>query len=193
MILRMRLVVLTLTAIAGGVMGGSCEGPVDSQAEKRFRQSLGNTSITFYPTVTRSPNLGYDEVSQQSLAAHFTEARLATVALSPTRVEMPARPSHNQSKMWRESAEAFAAYVHANPPQTSYAAVAEFLFNRDDEPIGIHMYLADVNGVLAYGVEMNSHHEIFVRNRPKTLTDATRTLIEHLTIDLGRNGKAPER
>lgn len=181
---RMKLVTLALTVLAAGTMGGSCSSPIDPQMEKQFRQSLGNTSIAVYPTVTRNPELAYELVSQQKLAAHITDAKLATVTLSLARVEMPAKPSHNQLKMWRESAEAFAAYVRANPPPTDYALVAEFLLNRDNEPIGIHMYLTDAKGVLAYGVGLNSHHEIFARNKPKSVEDATRTLIEHLRVDL---------
>jgi hypothetical protein len=181
---RFRIAVLATTAIAVALLGGNCQGPVDPAAERQFRARLGEMSITVFPSIVRSERLDYDVASQMELIAHFTKARLAKAYASGVEITVPSEPSYDQSRMWRASAEAFAAHIRNTRPDSDYALLAEFLMNGRGEPIGIHAYVADAAGRLSYGVGLNSHHAVFSRNNPKTLADAIRVLLEYLEEDL---------
>jgi hypothetical protein len=179
-----KLTMLALSTAVFAGMGVTCKSPVDPRAEKDFRGRLGHTTITVYPTVLRGPALRFDDASQGRLAVWFTDAELATMTQSTTQIQVPDKAGSNQSWLWRASAAAFAEHVRKHPPQSDYAMMAEYLLDRDDAPIGIHLYVATAKGVLAYGVGLNSHHKVFNERKPKSVDDATTVLIEHLRGDL---------
>lgn len=66
-----------------------------------------------------------------------------------------------------------------DPIETDYALLPEYLFGRS-EAGGIHCYVLDAEGAVAYVVLQNSHHKRFVAAKPKTAEDCTAVLIEVL-------------
>jgi hypothetical protein len=89
--------------------------------------------------------------------------------------------------MLGESAKEFAAYVRANPIGTRYALLPEYLGGKT-EAVGIHAYIVDAEGTVAFQVLLNSHWEEFAKASPlKTADDCTAVLIEVLRERLKTN------
>ena len=81
--------------------------------------------------------------------------------------------------MWRESAKEFGEYVRANPIGTRYALLPEYLAGKT-EAVGIHAYIVDAEGTVAFQILLNSHWEEFSRAKPKTADECTAVLIDVL-------------
>ena len=82
--------------------------------------------------------------------------------------------------MWQESAAALGAYVQANPITTEYALLAEYLILGTENVGGVHYYIVDSQGTLAYGILLNSHHSEFIDADPQDTDDCTDLVIEML-------------
>jgi hypothetical protein len=165
---------------------GGCGGIIDEQAGQQFRQSLGSMSVTVFPTFIREGEQGrYDPESAQQIGEHLTSANLATVQVNSAEVPISSEWGMNQSKMLRESAADFSAYVQAHPIATDYALLAEYLLGGGGKVMGIHLYVVDAGGTVAYAVLQNSHHPEFQAVDPQSLADCTEVLLRALAADLG--------
>ena len=179
-----RLGFVALCATIGLACGG-CGGIVDEQAEQKFRRDLGNTSITVFPVFVRDGEQHrYDADAATAIGESLTQAGLATVTASAAQVPITSRWGMNQAKMFRDSAADFGAYVRANPIETDYALLAEYLIGGRGVPVGVHLYLVDAQGTAAYAILFNSHHSEFTDVNPQTVEDCTTIVVNRLPADL---------
>jgi hypothetical protein len=174
----------TLILALGGTLGlltGGCGGIVEEDAEKTFMQSLGNTTITVYPAFVRQgKSAEYDANAARGIGEFLTAGQLGNVVQSDARVPITGPWRTNQAKMLAESAAAFADYVQANPIRTSYALLAEYLMGSGGGVGGVHCYILDADGKVAFAVLLNSHHKPFADAQPKSVADCTNVLIQVL-------------
>jgi hypothetical protein len=169
----------TLWASAG------CGGIVDEQANKTFIERLGHTSVTVYPAFVRiAKESEYEPGVTDAIAAFFTDQGWATVEVSEDQVPITGGWRMNQARMLRESAEDFAKYVVEHGIQTDYALLPEYLTGGAGHVGGIHCYILDTEGTVAYATLLNSHHRPFQEAQPQTVADCTAVLIVILHDDL---------
>lgn len=179
--------IVTLATLAGAGLLLGCKGPIDPAAHDQLLKDLGDTSITVFPTLVRTALRTYDEPSAARVGAYLTAERLAAVTYSKQKVDFPGEWAVDQSRMFRESVEAFRKHVEENPLTTEYGLVAEFLLGTapgDHEAVGIHAYVLTKEGKLALGVGLNSHQKLFADAKPRTVDDCTRVLIDALKQEL---------
>ncbi len=179
-----------LCVVLGLTMGG-CDGIVDEPAEAQLHESLGNTSVTVFPAFVRDgEEKRYDADAADAAGAFLTQAQLATVTISQAEVPISSQWGANQAKMFRGSAADFSAYVRQNPIQTDYALLPEYLIGGAGRPVGVHLYLVNSEGAVAYALLLNSHHREFSDVDPQTTEDCTTILINQLRADLTQVGTA---
>jgi len=161
-----------------------CGGVVDDEAETLFMDSLGNTSITVFPAFVREGETPYDQQAAETIGSFFDTENLASATVVDTEVPVTGSWHSNQSLMLRESAEAFSIYVREHPIETSYALLAEYLWGGLDQAIGVHAYLIDAEGTVAYAILLNSHHQAFNDADLTTTAGCTELVTEILREDL---------
>jgi hypothetical protein len=166
------------------VMGG-CKGVVDPAVNAVWTQSLGDTSITVFPTFVRTADEPeYNSIEASQIGEFFTNEGLANVTLSDARVPITGEWQSNQAAMLGESIADFAQYIADHPIETDYALLAEHLIGGRDLPVGIHGYILDGQGQVADVVLLNSHHATFADADPATVEDCTTVLIRVLGDEL---------
>jgi hypothetical protein len=166
---------LTFAVVAG------CNYPVDRAANKAFLSSLGSTSITVFPVFLRNRNeAGYDTDAATGIGTCFTDNGLATVTVSDEEIPITGSWHADQSKMFSESIAEFADYVVANPIESEYAVLAEYLKGGRGEYGGIHCYIVDAQARVAWCQLWNSHWEAFAEASPDTAADCTAMLTQEL-------------
>ena len=179
--------VLALSALAALLAAGACGSVIEDEARDAFRARLGSASFTVYPAYLHAPSGdSWDRASADELAAAIVAAGWGQAAAAADEVPVKSEPGMNQARMWRESAQSFAAWAAAHPPATDYAIVAEYLgFDPSGarEAIGIHAYVVDRSGTLVDGILLNSHHEGFAAAHPKTAAQCTGVLVAALRDD----------
>ena len=189
---------LGMAALAPLMIGG-CKGVADPQAEKRFRAEVGNTSITVFPTYVRDGEQHrYDAESARTLAAFLSETGIATAHVSTAEVPLTTEWGMNQARMFAHSATDFSRHVKTNEIDTNHAMLAEYLIGGRSVPVGVHVYVVERGGAIAYGTLSNSHHAAFTAVDPQTIEDCTevakRTLSngldEHVKQNAAKTGQA---
>ena len=150
-----------------------------------FLASIGKTSITVFPAVVRRSTITYDDSASAKLAEFLNTSGLADANASNRRVPITGPWRMNQARMWRESAKEFGEYVRVNPIGTRYALLPEYLGGKTDAG-GIHAYVVDAEGTVAFQILLNSHWEEFSKAKPKTADDCTAVLIDVLRERLKR-------
>jgi hypothetical protein len=171
----------TIVAIAAGLAIIGCRSLIDPAAEEEFFASLGEMTMTTFPAYVRSGEGGtYDQASADQVAAFLNETGMANAAASTEQVAIPGSWHSNQSLMWRESAQALTAHIQANGLVTDYALLAEYIFLGTGNVGGVHCYVVDTDGTVAFGILLNSHHDSFADADPKTVEDCTALLIDEL-------------
>lgn len=176
---RMRAAGVLVTAGLVGMAGilGGCKGPIDEQAEQRFLEKLGNTSVTVFPTVVRDgKTIRYDATEAQRVATYLTANDLAQVTVSADEVPIPGPWHMNEAQMFRESIEALQQYIAEHPVTTDYVLMVEVL-RGSTEVGGVHAYVLEKSGTPAFGELLNSHQKDFAAKKPKTAADATDVLL----------------
>ena len=175
---RELVVRLVVTAVGVCSLRG-CRGIAEPAARETFLDSLGTTSITVYPAYVRRRTGAYDEATAERLAGFVRAESMAEVTVSDEQVPITGPWHHNQARMLQESAESFAAYGRDHPIRTDYALLAEYLFGRDAAG-GIHAYVLDAEGTVAYAVLRNDHWRPFAEVAPRTVDDCTDVLVDVL-------------
>lgn len=164
---------------------GGCGGVVDEQAEEQFRAALGHTSITVFPAFVRTgEQKRYDAAAARQIADFLSGAELATTTVATAEVPVTSQWGMNQARMFRESVADFQEYIRANPPQTTYALLPEYLIDGQGGVVGVHFYVLDANGTCASGALLNSHHQAFNEVDPKSADDCTRIVLNVLRAEL---------
>ncbi len=170
-----------------GALWGSagCGGIIDDEANATFIKTLGRTSVTVYPAFVRQgKENAYEPGAAEAVGAFFADEGLATVTVSQEQVPITGGWHMNQARMLRESAEDFAKYVVEHDIKTDYALLPEYLTGGKGHVGGIHCYLLDAEGTVAYAMLLNSHHKPFQEADPQTIADCTAVLIGVLRDDL---------
>jgi hypothetical protein len=184
---RQRFEILTILSFAVlAFTMASCRGIVDPAAEAAFLKSLGETSITVFPAYVRGEQDAdpvYDADAAQAIAGFIDEEDLATVTVSDEQVPITGPWHMNQAQMLEESAAAFSGYLQDDPAESDYALLPEYLIG-PRTVMGIHCYVIDGDGRLAYVVLLNSHHRPFSEADPQTVEDCTEVLLSVLREDL---------
>ncbi len=162
-----------------------CRGIIDDEANATFMKTLGRTSVTVYPAfVRRGRENFYEPSAAESVGVFLADQSLAAVTVSQAQIPITGGWGHNQARMLRESAEDFAKYVIAHGIETDYALLPEYLTGGEGYVEGIHCYMLDAEGTVAYAVLLNSHHKPFYEADPQTIADCTAVLIGVLREDL---------
>lgn len=162
-----------------------CRGTIDEEANATFLETLGRTSVTVYPAFVRQgQEHSYEPGAAEAIGAFFAEEGLATVTVSQEQVPITGGWHMNQARMLRESAEDFAKCVVQHDIETDYALLPEYLTGSSGGVGGIHCYLLDAEGAVAYAVLLNSHHKRFYESDPQTIADCTAVLVGVLRDDL---------
>ncbi len=162
-----------------------CRGIIDEEANATFLKTLGRTSVTIYPAFVRQgQESSYEPGAAEAVGEFFADEGLATVTVSQEQVPISGGWHMNQARMLRESAEDFAKYVVEHDVATDYALLPEYLTGSTGGVGGIHCYLLDAEGTVAYAVLLNSHHRPFYEADPQTVADCTAVLIGVLRDDL---------
>lgn len=179
--------IVSVGAIAAVSIVG-CRGIVDPQAKEALLASLGDTSVTVFPAFVREGgDHRYDAAAAANIGQFLGDDGLASATVSDEEVPISGSWRMNQARMLRESAADFAAYVTANPVETDYALLPEYLKGGSGGVGGIHCYVLDAEGIVAWAVLLNSHWEPFADAAPKTADDCTNVL-----IDVLRSGLKPD-
>jgi phosphoribosylformimino-5-aminoimidazole carboxamide ribonucleotide (ProFAR) isomerase len=160
--------VATLLAAALTASIAGCWSYVSDDAHERFVSRSGPFSVTLYPVhVMRGPELVHDAALAQALAADLEQQGLAKAVVAQGPIEYSFEGGHNEAKMAKHSAEAFAAQVRGAAITTDYALMVEVLANPGETVvIGVHYYLVERGGAIADGSLTNSHWEEFDKVRP---------------------------
>ena len=147
-------------------------------------ESLGNTSFTVFPAFVRGEETSYDGDAARAIGEFLVGDGLAEAAVSEEEVTITGSWGRNQAKMLEESAADFATYVKEHPLETDYALLAEYLIGGRGNPIGIHCYIVDAAGRIAWARLWNSHHDPFSQAILNTPEDCTALLIQELPGEL---------
>jgi hypothetical protein len=175
------LLVTTLIGLAAAASG--CASVEDPEARARLDEHLGRTTMSVHPAfVRRGKANGHDDASAARLAAFLREEGLAEAEAVSARVPITGEWRRNQARMLEDSARQFAAFVGERPPETSYALLAEYLMGSEHAG-GIHVYVVDRRGRIAFVALLNSHHDVFRDRSPRTVEECTEVL-EELLRDL---------
>lgn len=172
---------LVAALLVGAVTLAGCNREPSAE-EQRFLAALGDTSITVYPAYVRIGRSGhYDAGCADRIAAFLRDAKLADVTRSDAQPDLDRGWHSNQARMWRESCDAFAEFVKANPPPTDYALIAEYLKGAEQGVAGgVHVYVVTREGAEAFGVLLNSHHKTFRDVNPSTPDECTTAAIREV-------------
>ncbi len=166
-------------------VSAGCRGIIGEEANATFLKTLGDTSVTVYPAFVRQgQESSYEPGAAEAVGEFFADEGLATVTVSQEQVPISGGWHMNQARMLRESAEDFAKYVVEHDVATDYALLPEYLTGSTGGVGGIHCYLLDAEGTVAYAVLLNSHHRPFHEADPQTVADCTTVLIGILRDDL---------
>ena len=202
--MKTQAIVLALVAVGTAVVFGTsgCGGIINEDAKAKLFEDIGNTSMTVFPVFVRDgEQKRYDPGAANTIGEFLTQENLATVTVSQAEVPITSQWGINQAKMFRDSAADFATYVRENPLETDYALLAEYLFGGRGDPSGVHVYLLDAEGTVAWANLLNSHHKAFTDVDPQTTDDCTTLVInvmrdEFVSQDAGKGvaaAKTPGR
>jgi hypothetical protein len=158
-----------LVLLCASIALGGCWSYVSPEAQQRWQARQGRVTVTVFPVhVIRGPVVEQDAALARRLAALLGELGMAEAVVGTPSVEAPFQWGHNQAKMARSSAQAFAAHVEKASIGTQYALLVEILCNpAETEVVGVHFYLAEQSGLLAAGGLANSHWEDFKELQPR--------------------------
>lgn len=170
---------LALGLLTAANLGG-CGSPVDKEANDLLVQRLGETTVTVFPAFFRDGAPPYEHASAQTIAAALAAEGIADATVATAEIPLTSKWGHDQSRMFRDSAADFATYVKAHPPDTAYALLPEYLMGGKGDIVGVHVYIVDAEGRLAYGRLFNSHHAEFNAIKPRTAADATTLVLNDL-------------
>ncbi len=175
---------IVAAGVTSVVLISGCRGFADPEARAALMQSLGNTSFTVFPAFVRGEETSYDEDAARAIGEFLVGDGLAEAAVSEEEVAITGSWGSNEATMLEESAADFATHVQEHPLETDYALLAEYLIGGRGNPIGIHCYIVDADGRIAWARLWNSHHDAFAEATLNTSEDCTALLIQELREEL---------
>lgn len=172
---------LALLAAATTLTLGGCGGVVDDAAHATLHERLGSTSFTVFPAFLHDGrDGGHDPAAATTLAELVRAEGFGTATISTAEVPLSAKPGSNQAKMLRDNLAAFREWLAANPVDTDYAMLPEYLIDGGGRVLGIHLYVLSRDGACADAILLNSHHAPFKDANPQTPADATAVVVDVL-------------
>jgi hypothetical protein len=183
---RRTCAIVALAATAGIPLLASGCSAIDKQAAVALQRAIGHTSVTVFPAFVRDGGRKrYDPPSAMRIGEFLQRAGLATPTVSQVEVPISSQWHMNQARMFKDSAADLGAHVVNQPIDTEYALLPEYLIGRG-EVVGVHVYLVDAQGRLAYGALLNSHHPEFRQPPLKSPDDCTSLVIRVLESEWKR-------
>ena len=179
-----RAIPLTSLACALGLAMGGCAPIQDAEARAQFVKSFPTAKVTILPACVRTNAAAhtFDPAAAEALAEAWRSYGGSAI-VGEAQVALTGVWHMNQQQVMRDSAAAFGAYVKAHPFETEYALLPEYLIGRS-EVIGIHAYVVDRQGKLAFLLGYNSHQKVFSQVKPKNGADATTVLVNAFKEEL---------
>jgi hypothetical protein len=162
---------------------------IDKAAREKFIREAGTSSVTVFPAYVRQgTDAVYNAGAARTIAAAFEQAGVGEAVAGAAEVPLTSEWGMNQSKMYRDSLADFQAYLAEHPVETDYAFLPEYLINHHGTVMGVHGYLVSADGKAAFGVGLNSHHEIFEDVDPENVADCTTMVCRKIAQELGGGG-----
>jgi len=175
--------ILAAVLCAVSICAAGCEG-IDHAAEKEFLGSGGAARVSVYPAIVRRAGITYDADEAGRLAQGLVDQDLARAVVARDEVPMSAGWKANQAAMWSRSVREFRVWLAAHPDTSDYAVLPEYLI-QPRGAVGIHVYVLDRQGRLAFGRLYNSHWKEMrgaLGRGPSVCTDV---LLTELRVRLG--------
>jgi hypothetical protein len=156
-----------------GVVLCSCNFKVSKEAARKFEERQGPFSVSVFPVrVVMGGSAAYDTTLSNDLSTWLHEEEIANAVVMTEANEFPVQWHHNQAKMLKESARAFADHIMGIKIQTDYALLVEILCNRDETHVGgVHHYLTDSSGKIVDVGLNNSHWSEYQAIQPVNRVD----------------------
>ena len=185
--MKKKRIVLGLMYLVVGIGLCGCDKVVDAKANVRLKRELSDASVMVYPTFVRKfSGSVYDSNSAREIAAALKDIGFKSVIVSNDKVPIAGETYMIQWKLFNQSKDLFVSYLKANPVDTDYVVLAEYLItplrSGGQAAGGIHCFVLDGKGRVGLEVLLNSHHEIFAE--AKTTEDCTKVLIRALKKQL---------
>jgi len=186
------LLCLVCSVVGFGVCG--CDKVVDAGANVQLKQELSNASVMVYPTFVRKFSGSiYDSNSARDIAATLKDIGFESVRVSNYEIPITGETYMIQWKLFNQSKDLFVSYLKANPVDTDYVVLAEYLItplrSGGQAAGGIHCFVLDKKGRVGLEILLNSHHKIFAEAKAKTTEDCTKVLIRTLKEQLEKRVK----
>ncbi len=175
---------LASLAVALALAMGGCAPIQDPAARAQFVKSFPTAKVTILPACVRTSAAThtFDPAAAEALAEAW-RAHGGSASVGEAQVALTGVWHMNQQQVMRDSAAAFGEFVKAHPFDTEYALLPEYLVGRS-EVIGIHAYVVDRQGKLAFLLGYNSHQKVFSQVKPKNGADATTVLVNAFKEEL---------
>lgn len=159
-----RFIILSL-----GLLITSCSSIINTKCAKFFHDREGSFSVTVYPVhiILAQKEIQADFDLAQTIIDSLNRRGIAEAIASNSDVNIPVEWIANQAKMFKTSGAAFAELVSGANLETDYALLVEVLCNSNENLVrGVHLYLANGQGIICEGGLSNSHWENFTSVGP---------------------------
>ncbi len=140
----------------------------ESDKYKRFYHSLKEKGIAIFPGVVKDDNgTTYHLPSRDTIASFFQNRGVSSAHLADQKVDLGGLEGINgQWALFERSMSLFSDNLKANPMDSGYALMAEYVVNKTIHVI--QCYILDSHGEDAFSFLLNSHHKLFVDARLET-------------------------
>ena len=143
----------------------------ESDMYRRFYHSLKEKGIAVFPGVVKNDDgTTYHLASRDTIASSFQNRGVSSVHLVDGEVDLGGLEGINsQWALFERSMPLFSDHLKANPIDSGYALVAEYVVEETINVIHvIQCYILDSDGEDAFSFLLNSHHQLFSDARPET-------------------------
>jgi len=143
----------------------------ESDRYKRFYHSLKEKGITIFPGVVKNDDgTTYHLASRDTIASFFQNGGVSNVHLAGQEVDLGGVEGiESQWALFEKSMTLFSDYLKANPIDSGYALIAEYVAEETINVIHvIQCYILDSDGEDAFSFLLNSHHKLFTDARLET-------------------------
>ncbi len=150
-----------------------------------LKQKIKTTTVAVYPVRISGTS---DAPLAERLAEMLTNAGLGRALAVNTDPKLQIQGSPNQTRILFDTARAFQAFLHKNPPEADYALLAAYGIGHSADGksrvSGAQFVLCDRSGDWVLLDLKNDHHPDFQRINPQSPDDCNRLVIEAMKNDL---------
>lgn len=165
----------------------------ESDKYRQFYHSLKEKGITIFPGVAKDDDGNTHHLaSRDTIASFFQDRGVLNVHLIDQEVGLGGLKGINsQWALFERSMSLFSDHLKANPIDSGYALMAEYVVNRTIHVI--QCYILDSDGEDAFSFLLNSHHKLFndarleteaVESRNELIGKGTGVIIKALQFQL---------